>query len=112
MAKQLSDDIAILIIMMPFVTYANSNVHFNETLVQIINQLNAITPLIEKAKHYQKKNTRVQLHLTKFKCSDGKNHNGLSEDIGEIKKGIAAYLNKPTIEPRTIKPLDDDFNDL
>jgi RAQPRD family integrative conjugative element protein len=112
MVKRLSVNLAMMIMIVPLISHSKSNVHFDETLVQIVNQLNAITPLIEKAKHYQSKNTRVQLHLTKFKGSDGNIHNGLSEDISEIKKGIVAYLNKPTIEPRTIKPLDDDFNDL
>lgn len=90
---------------------ADNQKHFNETLVQIINQLNAIKPLIEKARIYQNKNKRVQLHLTSFKGVDGQPHNGLSEDLNEIKQGIVAYLNKPAIEPKKIMPLENDFVD-
>ena len=55
-------------------------------LVQIINQLDAIKPLIIAAKNEQAKNIRVQFHYTAFRDSNGKLHNGLLEDIAEIKK--------------------------
>lgn len=84
---------------------------FNQTLVRIINQLNAINPLINEALQSQPKNARIQLHLEQFEGADNQKHNGLREDLSAIKKALIAYLNKPAIAPRAIKPLALDYID-
>lgn len=81
----------------------------NEQLVRIINQLNAIKPIIEEAERYQSKNAPVKLHLKAFQGADGKRHNGVSEDIELIKKGLVSYLNKPVIAPKKVEPIAGDF---
>lgn len=86
-----------------------SNELLNEQLVRIINQLNAIKPIISEAERYQSKNAPIKLHLKAFKGADGKTHNGVSEDIELIKKGLIAYLNKPVIAPKKVSPIEGDF---
>lgn len=85
--------------------------NFNETIVRIINQINAINPLVDEARSQQANQARIQLHLAKYTGSDNKIHNGLQDDLNAIKKSLVAYLNKPAIEPRKITPLALDYID-
>lgn len=81
----------------------------DEQLVRIINQLNAIKPIIKEAERYQSDKEPVKLHLKAFKGADDKMHNGVSEDIDLIKKGLIAYLNKPAVAPKKVLPIEGDF---
>lgn len=91
-----------------FTTYAN-DLALNQTLVRIINQLNAIMPLLDEAKSEVELNTRIQLHIESFEGSDGKQHAGLRQDVLSIRNALIDYINKPAIEPKTIQPLALDF---
>lgn len=91
--------------------YADDTDKFKESLVQIINQLNAITPIINKAKIYQNKSDKVQVHFNSFVGMDGVRHAGLEEDLNMIKKGLVDYINKPSIEPKKVEHIDGDFID-
>ncbi len=91
-----------------FTTYASEE-GLNQTLVRVINQLNAIMPLIDEAQTETEPNTRIQLHLESFEGSDGKTHPGLRNDLLIIRNALIDYINKPAIEPKTIKPLALDF---
>lgn len=91
-----------------FTTYA-SDIALNQTLVRIINQLNAIMPLLDEAQSEVEPNTRIQLHIESFEGSDGKQHAGLRQDVLSIRNGLIDYINKPAIEPKTIQPLALDF---
>lgn len=82
---------------------------FREQLLRIINQLNAIKPVIGEAERYQVQNTAVKLHLKAFEGADGGLHNGVQEDIELIKKGLIAYLNRPVIAPKKVLPIAGDF---
>ncbi len=81
-------------------------------LVQILNQLNAIQPLILKAQKEQPANTRIQFHYSQYKDTHGQLHNGLLEDAQAIKKGIEQALNHTSIEPRTVAPIKGDYINL
>lgn len=81
----------------------------NQTLVRVINQLNAIMPLLDEAKNEIEPNTRMQLHIEAFEGADGKTHAGLRSDLLSIRNALIEYINKPAIEPKTIKPLALDF---
>lgn len=81
----------------------------NIYLVQILNQLNAIQPLILAAQNEQPANSRMQFHYTKYRDAQGKLHNGLLEDVNAIKKGIEQKLNQTSIEPRTVAPVKGDY---
>ncbi len=90
-------------------TASASNDLLNEQLARIINQLNAIKPIIKEAERYQSQNAPIKLHLKAFKGADNKMHNGVSEDVELIKQGLIAYLNKPLIAPKKVSPIEGDF---
>ena len=91
-----------------FTTSAN-DAALNQTLVRIINQINAIMPLLDEAQSEIEPNTRIQLHIDLFEGSDGNTHAGLRTDLLNIRNALIDYINKPAIEPKTIKPLALDF---
>ena len=81
----------------------------NQTLVRIINQINAIMPLLDEAQDEITPNTRIQLHIEPFEGADGNTHAGLRTDLLSIRNALIDYINKPAIEPKTIEPLPLDF---
>lgn len=81
----------------------------NETLVRMINQIDAMMPLVQKAEKEQPKNERFAFHFTQFEGSDGERHNGLKEDLLEIRQALIAQINTPSVDPYHIKPLNNDF---
>ncbi|PJE14673.1 hypothetical protein [Legionella sp.] len=89
-------------------TYASEEA-LSQTLVRVINQINAIMPLLDEAQTEIEPNTRIQLHIESFEGSDGKSHPGLRNDLLAIRNALIDYINKPAIEPKTIKPLALDF---
>ncbi|KTD53483.1 hypothetical protein Lsan_3893 [Legionella santicrucis] len=86
-----------------------SETALNQTLVRIINQINAIMPLLDEAQTEIEPNMRIQLHIESFEGTDGKKHSGLRSDLFTIRNALIDYINKPAIAPKTIKPLALDF---
>ena len=78
-------------------------------LIQMINQLDALKPLLLAAANEEPKNTRTQFHYIAYRDADGKLHNGLLEDINEIKLGIKARLGQATIEPHNFQAIKGDY---
>ena len=78
-------------------------------LVQIINQLDAMQPFIVSAEQAQLPNKRIQFHYSRYQDNQGQWHAGLLEDIHSIKAGVLEYLHQPTIEPRVVVPLKNDY---
>jgi RAQPRD family integrative conjugative element protein len=78
-------------------------------LIQMLNQLNALKPLIISASNEQQKNSRFQFRYTAFVNSNGKLQNGLLEDINELKKGIQARLNQKEVESQRFEPIKGDY---
>jgi RAQPRD family integrative conjugative element protein len=81
-------------------------------LVQIINQLDSIKPLIIAAAKEQDKSSRVQFHYVAYLDYTGKVHNGLLEDINEIKSGIQDKLNQTGSEPHHFQAIKGDYLNL
>ncbi len=81
----------------------------NQTLVRIINQINAVMPLLDEAKSEVEPNARITLHIEAFEGADGNVHPGLRDDVLSIRNGLIDYINKPLIAPKTIQPLALDF---
>lgn len=81
----------------------------NQTLVRIINQINAILPLLDEAKEEMEAGSRIRLHIESFEGSDNQKHAGVRDDLLAIRQGLIDYINKPAIEPKTVKPLKFDF---
>ncbi|HAT9135654.1 TPA: RAQPRD family integrative conjugative element protein [Legionella pneumophila] len=91
------------------VTGFANNANINETLVRVINQINAIMPLLDEAQTELNPNARIQLHLKSFTDNEGQRHAGVREDLLMIRNGLIDYINQPVIAPRKIKPLNNDF---
>lgn len=81
----------------------------NSTLVRVINQLNAVLPLLDEAADEVAPDTRLQLHIHSFEGADGIKHPGVRDDLLAIRNALIDYINKPAIEPKTVKPLALDF---
>lgn len=91
------------------ITAQANNADVNETLVRIINQINAIMPLLDEAQTELNPNAHIQLHLKSFTDNEGQQHAGVREDLLMIRNGLIDYINQPVIAPRKIKPLNNDF---
>lgn len=92
-----------LFIGFPLLTYAEPNPAVetdreNVALARMYTILSQLTPLINEAKYYQKKQTRVQF------C-----YEALQHDIEHIKQGIEAKFHPESIEPRFISPIQGDY---
>ena len=98
----------ILMLSLPLVSHANEEA-LNQTLVRVINQINAVMPLLDEAQSEIEPNTRIQLHIESFEGANGKTHAGLRNDLLAIRNALIEYINKPAMEPKTIKPLSLDF---
>jgi hypothetical protein len=81
----------------------------NETLVRIVNQLDALLPLIDQAEREQPPNQRVMFHFSSFEGSDGELHTGLREDVMSMKAAILAQLDQAQIDPENVTPMPNDF---
>lgn len=89
-------------------TYANEEQE-RIYLIQIINQLHAIKPLVIAAAREQPRLNRIQFHYAAYKDAEGKSHPGLLEDLKTIENGIQEKLNHLAIEPRTVAALQGDY---
>ena len=94
--------------LMSIFAHAN-NAELNDTLVRVINQLNATLPLLDEAEDEINPNARIRLHVDAFEGADGIKHPGLRDDLKSMRNALIDYINKPAIEPKTVKPLALDF---
>ena len=92
------------------VSYAD-DAYLNETLVRVINQINAIQPLLDEAKLQVDPHQRIQFHVEAFEGPDGKKHPGLRGDLLSIRNTLIDVINHPVIAPRVVEPLALDFTD-
>jgi hypothetical protein len=81
----------------------------NETLVRLINQIDSMMPLVQKAELQQPKGQRFEFHFSQFEGSDGERHNGLKEDLFEIRQALIDQINNPSVDPYHITALNNDF---
>jgi hypothetical protein len=98
----------LLLMIMSMTAYASDEA-LNQTLVRVINQINAIMPLLDEAKKEVEPNARITLHIDAFEGADGKQHEGVRDDLLSIRNALIDYINKPVIAPKTIQPLALDF---
>lgn len=100
--------VAIFICLLSFQAFASDS-HEKIYLVQMINQLESLKPLIIAAAKEQPKNLRIQFHYTAYRDVTNKPHNGLLEDINEIEKGIQEKLNQTVSEPHRFAEIKGDY---
>lgn len=99
----------LLMITLTSITAHATDEALNQTLVRVINQINAVMPLLDEAKSEVEPNARITLHIDTFEGADGKPHEGLRDDLLSIRNALIDYINKPVIAPKTIQPLALDF---
>ena len=99
----------LLMVTLTSITAHASDEALNQTLVRVINQINAVMPLLDEAKTEVEPNARITLHIDIFEGADGKPHEGLRDDLLSIRNALIDYINKPVIAPKTIQPLALDF---
>lgn len=100
--------IAILLLVFMPALYADQ-AQMDATLVKMINQLEAMKPLIRQAKQEQPANPRYRIHFDRWQDLHGQWHNGLRQDIESIQHALIAAVNRPAIAPRTYTPIKGDF---
>jgi RAQPRD family integrative conjugative element protein len=81
----------------------------NQYLVQVLNQLDAMLPLITAAEREQPNDLRIRFHYTQYRDANGKLHNGLKDDIQTIRRGIEEKLNSTSNTARTLLPIEGDY---
>jgi hypothetical protein len=86
-----------------------SEAELNNTIVRVINQMNAILPLLDEAEDEIEPNARIRLHIDSFEGADRAKHPGVRDDLKSMRNALIDYINKPEIEPKTVKPLVFDF---
>lgn len=100
--------VALLFWSVTFIAHADEAA-LNQTLVRIIQQINALMPLLDEAQTEIPPNTRITLHIDSFEGEDGNMHLGLRDDLLSIRTALIEYINQPALEPKTIEPLEHDF---
>lgn len=78
-------------------------------LTQILNQLDAIKPLILAAQKEQPATNRIKFHYVGYRDYQGKQHSGLLEDINAIYSGIREKLDHAPVEGRIFVPIHGDY---
>ncbi len=79
------------------------------TMVKIVNQLEAVKPLISQAKAEQEANPRIKIHFDSWVDAEGHKHNGLREDIEAIQNSLIQAIDQRSTDPRVYKPIKGDF---
>lgn len=100
--------ISILLLCIGTVAFA-TDAQMKDTLVKIVNQLQAIKPLINQAQQEQSQNPRIKIHFDTWKDAKGKKHNGLRQDIEQIQQALITAVNGESVEPRSFAPIGNDF---
>jgi RAQPRD family integrative conjugative element protein len=81
----------------------------NQTLVQVVQQLQQLKPLIAEAAMEEPDNMKSSVHLTAFTGPDGQVQNGVMEDLTALQSGIEQIINQKQIDPRTYAPISGDY---
>lgn len=93
-----------------FVIQAKANTEqMNETMVRMINQIDALFPLIEQAAKEQEKNARIQFHFDNWIDANGVKHDGLRENLFEIRAALINQINQSNLTPKIVAPINGDY---
>lgn len=101
--------IAIIVTLLLSTSCFATNDQMNEDLVKVVQELQAIKPLLEKAQMEQEKNKRIKINFEDFIGPNGEKHTGLKSDINTIQQSIISMINSESIEPRVVDPISGDF---
>ena len=81
----------------------------NQTLVQVVQQLQQLKPLLAEAAQQEPESMKASVHLTAFVGPDGQVQNGVMEDLNALQSGIEQIINQQQIDPRMYTPISGDY---
>jgi RAQPRD family integrative conjugative element protein len=99
---------SILLSLLPCMIVAD-DAQMNETLVKMVNQLEAMKPLITQAAQQQTDNPRYKIHFDSWVDAHGILHQGLRDDIEAIQSALIQAINREHQDPRAYQPISGDF---
>jgi RAQPRD family integrative conjugative element protein len=99
---------SILMVLMSIVANANEEKE-RMYLIQLLNQLNAMKPLIIAASKEQPRMNRTKFHYMSYSDIHGKKQDGLADDINQIEQKIRVKLYQIPAEPRDVPAINDDY---
>ena len=99
---------------MSLIAYASNSVspdtlQMNNNLVRLVNQIDAMMPIIDNAKALQDPNARIQFHFDTWTDAKGQVHLGLRQDLFMMRESLVAQINGTSLTPTTVQPLENDF---
>lgn len=86
-----------------------STAQMNQTMVRMINQIDALFPLVAQASKEQDKTARVQFHFNEWTDANGDKHAGLKENLLEIRAALVNQINQSNLTPKQIAPMNGDY---
>ena len=86
-----------------------STAQMNQTLVRMINQIDALFPLIDQAASEEDRTARVQFHFDGWTDANGVKHAGLKENLFEMRTALVNQINQSHLTPKKIAPMRDDY---
>ncbi len=91
----------------------HSDMTINTTLARIVNQLDAILPLIDQGKYEQTQlpQQSIRFHFEGFTTYDKQYHHGLKEDVLAMRQAILNAIHQSPVTASMIKPLSLDYID-
>lgn len=92
------------------VTHAD-RAQMRATMVKIVNRLQAIKPLINKAKREQPEHSRVKIHFDQWRNQKGQMQNGVLQDVEAIQHSLVHAIRQQRVQPRYYQPIHGDFID-
>ena len=95
--------------LLPAVQAQASTDQMNQTMVRMINQIDALFPLIEQASKEQDKTARVQFHFNSWVDANGVKHDGLKDNLLEIRTALVNQINQSNLTPKRIAPMNGDY---
>lgn len=81
----------------------------NQTLVQVVEQLQQLKPLIQQAAAEEPQDLSAQVHFTAFVGPNGQIQNGVMEDLNALQSGIEQIINLQQIDPKNYAPISGDY---
>jgi hypothetical protein len=100
--------IALLLLIGVNVAHADTT-QMNNNLVRLVNQIDAMMPIIDSAKAEQDPTARMQFHFDTWTDAQGEVHLGLRQDLMMIRAALIDQINGTNLTPVTVQPLENDF---
>lgn len=89
-------------------TYADQS-QMNQTLVQVVEQLQQLKPLIAQAAAEEPVDMQSSVHFTSFTGPYGQTKTGVIDDLNALQSGIEQIINQQQIDPRIYTPISGDY---